>query len=136
MIPLFGPIAVLFALIMLRKALPKLAFAPIFLEIRDEGLWVPRFGLIPWAAIGKIEVKVHSISLSRKMNILTIEVTDLRARIRNLGWLSWLDWYLFFPDAQGDTLWLAEARFPVQASKVAALIQANLPRPSELAPTL
>lgn len=127
LVALLTPVLLSFTAICLRRVLPAVAKTQTLLEIRDQGLWFPRFGLISWPAIGRIEVLSGKTRHTHKLRILRIEIRDLPDRVRRLGWLSWLDWHVCLDGWQKDSLSFSEPLLPTTASGLAARIEACRP---------
>jgi hypothetical protein len=134
------PLAVALLLVVslwgLRWSLPTLLFAPTLMTIGEDGLWFPRFGLIPWAVIGHASIYRAGRGGGFFASSLLIQIADLADRVKGLAWASRIEWNLWVPKSSDSTcLVMPGKRFKVSVSDVLAAIEARRPPTAPKAPT-
>ncbi|NBZ88472.1 hypothetical protein [Stagnihabitans tardus] len=126
---LIAPVLVLGCLWMLMWSARALIFAPVFLEVREEGLWFWRLGLIPWSAIGATSLEAYETKVSTQVVFLYIKIKGLQKRIRALPRLARYKWRLISAlNPRSASLWLNCRRFRLPPIDVQATIEAHRPK--------
>ena len=126
LMPLVAPLLIILSLWGLRWSLPAGLLAPVFLEIRAEGLWHGRFGLIPWTEIGPTVLYRANRNGAIRPLYLRIEVRDLASRVEDLPWPSRWEWRVWGAKYGAATcLNLRGERFDVYPGEVLAALESH-----------